>query len=46
MQLTGLCSLSLVALGPASPPTPLPDALSRLTGLRKLRISHGLTQAS
>lgn len=26
------------------PPTPVPEALSCLTGLAQLRISHGLTQ--
>jgi len=45
MQLTGLTSLSLVSKN-RSPPNPAPEALSHLTALRQLKLSHGLTQAS
>lgn len=41
--LTGLTALALAARLRARP-TPVPDALSCLTGLAQLRISHGLTQ--
>lgn len=43
MQLTNLTSLSLVAKWRAQP-THLPDALAALSGLRQLKLSHGLTQ--
>lgn len=41
--LTNLTSLSLVAKWRAQP-THLPDALAALSGLRQLKLSHGLTQ--
>lgn len=43
MQLQNLTSLSLVAKWRAQP-THLPDAFAALSGLRQLKLSHGLTQ--